>query len=165
MEEGGEYQGEEGGQEGRLEKNRLLASKLVPMDWRKCRYQRTMTKFGPEESAAFFFSPGRCFLPFAPPEPAIGKQMKACKICRARTTGKELRIIGTGSATRDGKAARKRPAVATGNTWRAACETGVACRCTGWSCGGSEDLEEVDEAGNMVTESTSGMVAGGWGGV
>lgn len=157
-----EEEGEECGQESGL--GEAAISEPIPKGKEDRTEGRTITKLGPDESAAFFFSPGRGFLCLPAPDPAIGRQRNACRACRSRTTGSEFRIRGTGSATRAGKAARKRAPKTTGNTWRAACEAVVACSCMGCSCAASEDLDEVDEAEDMVTGSTSGMVGGGDGG-
>lgn len=58
----------------------------------------------------------------------MGKATKAYSACKTRMTGSEFRMTGTGSATRDGKAARKSAPATTGKTWRAAWEAVVACR-------------------------------------
>lgn len=71
-------------------------------------------------------------------------------------------MVGTGSATRCPKPARNRAAMATGATWRVACEAALAWRWTGCSCAGSVVLPDTDEAleevaDDMVTGSTRGM--------
>lgn len=129
-----------------------------------------MIRVGPEASPAFFFSPGRGFLvlltpePEPEPDPAMGRQTEAYSTCKRAMTGRAAHMVGTGSATRCGKLARNRPAMATGITWRAVCDAVVAWTWTGCSWEGSvglpdaegaleEDLEEDD----MVTGSTRGM--------
>lgn len=94
----------------------------------------------------------------------MGRQTEAYRTCKRAMTGRAAHMVGTGSATRCGKLARNRPAMATGITWRAVCDAVVACTWIGCSWAGSvglpdadgaleEDLEEED----MVTGSTRGM--------
>lgn len=84
--------------------------------------------------------------------------------CNRATTGSDAVIIGTGSATRYLKLARKTLATTTGKTWRAAWEAAVELRWMGCSCGGSLGFPETDWAfavfvavGDIVTGSTRGI--------
>lgn len=84
--------------------------------------------------------------------------------CNRATTGSDAVIVGTGSATRYLKLARKRLVTTTGKTWRAAWEAAVELRWTGCSCGGSLGFPETDWAfsvlvavGDIVTGSTRGI--------
>jgi hypothetical protein len=89
---------------------------------------RTMTKFGPAPSPAFFFSPGLGFLFLPEPDPATGRQKNAYRSCNVTTTGSEVHMTDTGSATRWSKAARKRLPRTRGSTWRAALDAAVEFR-------------------------------------
>lgn len=93
----------------------------------------------------------------------MGRQTAAYRTCKRATTGRAAHMVGTGSATRRGKLARYRPAMATGITWRAVCDAVVAWTWTGCSWAGSVGLPDADGAleedleEDMVTGSTRGM--------